>query len=86
MVHPTIHCEQTCRGICTSLEAASSNELKAIILYSALRDQCTYPDIQIMLNELIDKRQEIIKLIQETQDRMKQKFEVLDQIRESFEA
>ncbi|MFI5253624.1 MAG: hypothetical protein ACHQQQ_14475 [Bacteroidota bacterium] len=84
MASDKIHCDQTCKGICTSLEAASAAELKAITLYTTLRNQCTYPEIQEMLDVLIEKRRELIKLIDDTQVQMKQKFEVLDQIRESF--
>jgi|WetSurMetagenome_2_1015567.scaffolds.fasta_scaffold323404_3 hypothetical protein len=86
MASDSIHCDQTCKGICTSLEAASASELKAINLYTTLRNQCTYPDIQVMLDALIEKRREMIKLIDETQVKLKQKFDVLDQIRDSFVA
>jgi hypothetical protein len=86
MASDSIHCDQTCKGICTSLEAASAGELKAIVLYTTLRSQCTYPDIQIMLDALIEKRREMIRLIDETQTKIRQKFEVLDRIRDSFVA
>jgi hypothetical protein len=39
-----------------------------------------------MLDALIEKRREMIKLIDETQTKLTQKFEVLDQIRDSFVA
>ena len=84
MSSDSIHCDQTCKGICTSLEAASASELNAIGIYTTLRDQCTYPEIKVMLDELIGKRREMIKLIEETRSKIEQKFGVLDQIREGY--
>lgn len=79
------HCDETCKEFCASLETASASEANALSLYVLLRDRCTYPEIQELLNELIEKRKEIIKLIEETQSRLKSKFHVLDQITRSFE-
>jgi rubrerythrin len=85
MATNAITCQQTCRGICTSLEAATVSEQKAIGLYETLRDQCTYPEVRIMLTELIEKRRQLLVLIEGTQRRIHEKFDALDQVRDHYE-
>ena len=78
-------CAQTCKSLCTAIESASRGEKEAILLYGQFRDQCTYPDVQIMLNELIIQKTRSIELLERTKKALKSKFEVLDQIRQGFE-
>ena len=85
MSHRTIDCHQSCKGICTSLEVASASEQKAIALYEELRDQCNYPDIRQMIESLIAKRQEMLRLIEETRTKVREQFDVLDQVQAGFE-
>ena len=82
---PTIECAHNCKEFCTALETAMQREKDAILQYGALRDQCDYPDVKILLNELILQRQRSIGLLMETKALIKSKFEVLDQVREGFE-
>ena len=85
MVTASIDCHQTCRGLCKALESAAANGQKSLVLYEQLRDQCTYPDVHIMLAELIVKQKEILSIIETAQRHVREKFDVLDQVRESFE-
>lgn len=79
------HCSHSCKEVCTALELASMNEKSAILQYGALRDECTYPDVKVMLNDLIIQKKKSIELIENTKELLRLKFEVLDQIREGFE-
>ena len=85
MNHPQIQCAHNCKEFCTAIEAATQREKDAILQYGALRDQCDYPDVKHILNELIIQRQRSISLLMETKALIKTKFEVLDQVREGFE-
>ena len=85
MENKIVHCARTCKNFCTVLETASLREKEAILYYDALRDECTYPEIKVLLNELILRRQKSIQLLDEAKAKMKDKFDVLDQIRESFD-
>ena len=78
-------CPHSCKTLCTALELATEQEKKSILQYAAFRDECTYPDVKIMLNELILLRQRSIRLLDETKSKLRTKFEVLDQIREGFD-
>lgn len=84
MTTPTHQCAHSCKELCTALERATEQEKKAILQYAAFRDECNYPDVKVMLNELILLRQKSIKLLEETKSKLRGKFDVLDQIREGF--
>ena len=77
-------CRHTCRGRCNAVEIAANQEKEAILHYAALRDECTYPDVKMLLNELIIHRQKSIRLLDELAVRLKERFEVLDQIQDGF--
>lgn len=79
------YCAQNCNGLCTALELAMKQEKGAILQYGSIRDECTYPDVKLMLNELIIQRQKSIRLLEDTQLQLMEKFEVLRQVREGFE-
>ena len=84
MSTPTHHCAHTCKGLCTALDRATEAEKKAILQYASFRDECTYPDVKVMLNELILLRQKSIAILEETRHALRGKFDVLDQISEGF--
>jgi len=84
MLKQDVNCAHTCKGICTALEIATLREKEAILQYDALRDECTYPDVKAILNELIIQRQKSIRLLEEAKTLMKAKFEVLAQIQNGF--
>ncbi len=77
-------CAHNCKDLCSALERAAEKEKKSILKYAEFRDECTYPDVKIMLNELILLRQKSIRLLEETKLKLRTKFDVLDQIREGF--
>ena len=78
-------CAHTCRGLCRAVEIATLREKEAILQYDTLRDECTYPDVKIIINELILHREKSIRLLEEAKVRLRTKFEVLDQISGGFE-
>ncbi len=78
-------CAHTCRGLCRAIEIATLKEKEAILQYDSLRDECNYPDVKVIINELILHREKSIRLLEDAKVRLKSKFEVLDQIRGSFE-
>ena len=81
-----VKCAHGCKEFCTAIEIATLREKEAILQYDALRDECDYPDVKAILNELILQRQKSIRLLEEAKLLMKSKFEVLDQIQDGFNA
>ncbi len=78
-------CQHTCKGLCTALEIATLREKEAILQYDSLRDECTYPDVKVLLTELILHRQKSIRLLEDVKALLRSKFEVLEQIQSGFE-
>ena len=78
-------CAHTCKGLCNAIELALKEERETILKYAYFRDECSYPDVKLMLNELIIQRQKSIQLLEKTKSVIKEKFDVLDQVREGFE-
>ena len=85
MPEHTIHCVQSCKEVCTALETAARHERSAILDYATLRDACTYPDIKVMLNELIIQKKKSIELVERTKELLRGRFDTLDRVREGFE-
>lgn len=85
IMHQDQECAHTCKGLCRAIEVATLKEKEAILEYDSLRDECNYPDVKVILNELILHREKSIRLLEDAKTRLKSKFEVLDQIRGGFE-
>jgi len=83
--HP-LRCVQSCKELCTALEHASTTEKETILEYAYFRDACTYPDVRNILNELILQKKKSIELLEKTRELLRERFQVIDQIRQSFNA
>jgi hypothetical protein len=81
-----VECAHSCKGFCNALEIVTLREKEAILQYDSLRDECGYPDVKAILNELIIQRQKTIRLLDEAKILLKSKFDVLDQIQNGFES
>ena len=77
-------CPQTCRQLCVPLESAILREKEVMIQFDSLRNNCPYPEVTMIMNELILQRQKSIRLLEEAKARLKEKFNVLEQIQEGF--
>ena len=82
----SIDCHHSCKGICTGLEVAATSEKEGIAVLEAFRDQCTFPEIREMVTLLIFKRREMLKLVEETRTRVREQFDVLEQIQSGFDS
>jgi rubrerythrin len=85
MTNPTKLCPRTCAEVCTAIESALLAERTQILRYSDLRDQCVYPDVRVMLNELVIKKEKTIRFLENIKSELAEKFHVMDQIRDGFE-
>ena len=85
MIPKETECAHTCRGLCRAIEIAALKEKEAILQYDSLREECNYPDVKVIINELIFHREKSIRLLEDAKVRLKAKFEVLDQISGGFE-
>lgn len=77
-------CVNSCKGLCNALEVAEHRELEAIREYKHFAEKCDYPDVRVLLEELISKREASLKLLEEKRAMLAAKFNVLDDITDSF--
>lgn len=85
MIKKDVDCVHSCKGFCNALEIATLREKEAILQYDSLRDECDYPDVKAILNELIIQRQKTIRLLDEAKLILKSKFEIIDQIQNGLQ-
>lgn len=81
----SVQCNHTCNGLCSALEIVTAKENETLLQYESLRGQCTYPEIDAMLEELISERKKSMTLLEKTREMLQSRFAVVDQIHEGFE-
>ncbi|RCK77586.1 MAG: hypothetical protein IGBAC_1895 [Ignavibacteriae bacterium] len=77
-------CEHTCKGLCKALELAIEQESKSIQSLKNFFDECDYPDVKILLNDIITAKEKYILLLKDKAEDVRIRFNTLDQIGESF--
>jgi len=77
-------CVHSCKGLCNALEVAEHRERESINQYRDFAAQCDYPDVRILLEELIGERERGLQLLKEKREFLLMKFNALDDIRDSF--
>lgn len=79
-----VTCVHSCKGLCNALEVAEHREKEAIKEYYRFADSCDYPDIRVLLDELIKDREHSLRLLTEKRAMLVAKFDTLDKITDSF--
>jgi rubrerythrin len=77
-------CVHSCKGLCNALEVAEHREREAIKEYSRFAEHCDYPDIRVLLNDIIKDREHSLTLLTEKRLMLQAKFDTLDNITDSF--
>ncbi len=77
-------CVHSCKGLCNALEVAEHREREAIKEYKQFLETCDYPDVRELLSELITEREKGLKLLQEKKEIVMTKFNIVDDINDSF--
>ena len=79
-------CARTCKQLCTPLEIALLKEKEAMLRYDALRDDCPYPEVKQVMNEILLHHQRTIRMLEEARLRLHERFAVLEQIQDEYDA
>lgn len=77
-------CVHSCKGLCNALEVAEHREKEAIKEYKRFAEHCDYPDVRVLLEDLIKDREHSIRLLQEKRLMLAAKFDAIDRITDSF--
>lgn len=80
----TTPCVHSCKGLCNALEVAEHRETEAIKEYKRFAESCDYPDVRVLLEDLIKDREHSVRLLRDTRAMLQAKFDTLDQITDSF--
>lgn len=79
-------CEHTCRGLCKALDIAIEQESQSIMYLRDFLDVCDYPDIKVLLKEIIDIKEKNVILLKDKAEEVRTRFNMLDQIGDGYES
>ncbi len=77
-------CEHTCKGLCKALELAIDQESKSLNDLKRFFNECDFPDVKILLNDIITSKEKNILQMKDKAEDIRIRFNTLDQISESF--
>ena len=77
-------CVHSCKGLCQALELAEHREEQALQEYRRFAGTCDYPDVRLILEDLIRERERALGLLREKRKVLTARFNMIDNINESF--
>jgi len=77
-------CNHSCNGLCHALAAIKQSERQAIALCEEYIEVCDYPDVRVLLSEIGEEHERMLRLLEEKSRILEMKLRTLDDIRESF--
>ena len=80
----TTQCVHSCKGLCSALEVAEHREQEAVREYRKYAAQCDYPDVRLILDEMVRERERALARLRELKDILAVKFNAIDRINDSF--
>ena len=73
-----VQCAHACRNTCAMLSEALRDESEMILFYGRLRQECNYPDVHDMLQELIEQRSRSVLMINQKLNELRARSEIMD--------
>ncbi len=80
-----ILCEHACRNTCGMLNKAIYLEADLATFYEKLGEECDYPEIQPLLNDLMHQHRTIVNVLGEKLSEMHVRGAMLDDVMSSFD-
>ena len=77
-------CVHSCKGLCNALTVAEHREEEAIKEYKRFAQNCDYPDVRELLEDMIKNREHSLALLRAKRALIAVKFDTLDNISDSF--
>jgi rubrerythrin len=77
-------CVHSCKGLCNALQVAEVREQEAIKEYREYALQCDYPDVKVLLEELIRSREQALHALRQKREALEVRFAMIDKINDSF--
>jgi hypothetical protein len=79
-----VKCAHACRATCAMLTDALREESEMVRFYQTLGSECNYPDVNAMLQELIESRSKSVLMINQKLNELRARSEVMDGIISSY--
>ncbi|HTR98312.1 MAG TPA: hypothetical protein VML00_01100 [Bacteroidota bacterium] len=77
-------CVHSCKGLCSALEVAEHREQEAVREYRKFAAGCDYPDVRLILEEMVRDRERALSRLRDLKEILAVKFNAIDRINESF--
>ncbi|HTO94662.1 MAG TPA: hypothetical protein VMM80_09800 [Bacteroidota bacterium] len=77
-------CTHSCKGLCAALEVAEHREQETVREYRRYAAQCDYPDVRLILEEMVHEREKALARLRELKEILSVKFNAIDRINDSF--
>jgi len=77
-------CTHSCKGLCSALEVAEHREQETVREYRRYAAQCDYPDVRLILEEMVREREKALARLRELKEILSVKFNAIDRINDSF--
>ncbi len=79
-----INCSHACRNTCAMLSEALRKETAAVKFYEGLLEECNYPDVSSFVQEIVDKRRDLILHIIQKLNEMRVRSQSIDGVISSY--
>ena len=80
-----VNCMHTCQGHCNALKVAEDIESAAIDGYAKYLEGCNYPDVRVILQDMISRHEKTLQYLRERKSELTEKLNILENINESFD-
>jgi hypothetical protein len=86
MNESSVRCAHACRNTCAMLTEALGEESEMVAYYERLRSECNYPDVNAMLQELIESRSKSALMINQKLNELRARAEIINGVISSYDA
>ncbi len=81
----SVRCAHACRNTCAMLSDALGEESEMVRFYERLRQECDYPDVHEMLQELIEQRSRSVLMINQKLNELRARSKIIDGVISSYD-
>ena len=85
MNEKNVQCAHACRDTCAMLAQALREESEMVRFYERLRQECNYPDVHAMLQELIEQHSRSVLAINQKLNELRARGEIIDGVISSYD-
>ena len=85
MDESSVKCAHACRATCAMLAEALREESEMVGFYERLQSECNYPDVNAILQDLIESRSKSALMINQQLNELRARAEIIDGVISSYD-